>query len=110
MIFRSVSIRECHCEPVRKLVWQSVLCLPLPLGEVPPQGAERAVSFADSSPTGGAMWERIATVAARPRNDILKYDTAVNTRRAPNGRLYKTGVAIRIPQKTAAAAFSGGRC
>ena len=30
--------------------------LPLPLGEVPPKGAERAlsVSFADSSPMGGA--------------------------------------------------------
>ena len=34
--------------------WQSVLQKHLPLGEVSPKGAERAVSFADSSPIGGA--------------------------------------------------------
>ena len=87
-------ISACHCEGAQR-PRQSALCKPLPLGEVPPEGAERAlsVSFADSSPIGGAMGERIATVACvivrlppaivhldplryAPRNDILKYGAA----------------------------------
>ena len=60
--------------------------MPLPLGEVPPQGAERAlsVSFADSSPRGRAKW-------MRPRqHDKLQFEKGKLRRSFPKTKLNYT--------------------
>ena len=88
----SLGIVPCMSLRGRKAAAAIRIPTPLPLGEVPPQGAERAlsVSFADSTPIGGAFGETDCHARKANRLAMTFYSTM------PCRLCYKS---VRLPKQ-----------